>query len=961
MKTCKYILLLTFFTLLISSDLIVSQTRVEEMKRKGVLFLQSGKFDEALEQFDKYISAKPQAAEGYNLRGLCYEKKKQYKEAVTDFRASVNLEPSQQEFKENLDRVTKAWHQELYIHIDEYKNRINADKNSASNYLEIAKLYKQLEIWDFSEKWFDEYLTKEENAAADDIMIYSEVLAKTGSIIKGEKILEKFVVKYPGDWRLWSRFGYFNFWLGKFKIAETAFTTSLGLQHDYKEAEDGLDLTRNQGYANLYQPRSFERIYPIDKYYKILKDKPNDDETRFSLIEELIKAERFNEAQQQIIYLQPNYQDDERFKQLSQRLSDIKEYSNENKTVGLQELIKENPDDKESVRKMAKDYSDSSHFTEAEDLLNSYLSRVPDDTEMRFLYAQVLTADKKFEIAYPEILKVLDKESEPSEYKLLAGQLGVWLEKDSAETKNFLQSVLNSEPGNMRALIALGRFNFHKSHLDSALAYTNKAKLIEPENPELIKLITDIEIQKQREEQDKLWKRFESGRNLLKEGKFTEAKPYYEEVLARGATPPEVLAEYAGIQMNLKNYKEAIVLYDTLLAKSNNVDFDKERGKAYLFSGDSLKAKIEFERIVKENPDDYEAPVLLADSYAKLQRYDDARKIYKKSLENPPKGIDVEERISDLPPEPGTFRSFMKSFTTDIFSYLTIQPSGFYYSDNQDFDYITGGISGETSLNNVISIGGNYSKGSIGNLYTTIGFTSWKGSAFIKTSERTTLGFSYGNLRIDGYWDQPIIDGFINFEGKEYFKASLNYKMTDGAFLLYSPNLVDNRIKAHSIKFDAALNYEDKLKLYGYYQVVITELSQVFYNNQYQIVKGNVGNFFNIRLGKGFYPTLFVGYEYSYADFKYTVPIYYTPEEFSSHSLWAEWQVASDYEWEVTLGGKVGYVPQFDYVLREGNIKVLYRLFKNLKVELSGQVDDSVRNNTTYKSGSLNLSAFWSF
>ena len=278
-------------------------------------------------------------------------------------------------------------------------------------------------------KWYDEYFKRDDNASIDDIMAYTNILAKTGSVLKGEKILKTFLEKYPKDGRLWSRYGYFNYWLGKYKIAEDAFKTSLEIKPGLKEAEDGLDLTRNQGYKAFYQPRSFERILPIDNYYDILKEKPGDDATRFLLVDALLKANRLEEAQQQIIYLQPNYQEDSRFKRLLARLTGIKNDTYSNKIEEYKAILKENPDDTEIVRVLAEYYTGAAQYTEAEDLLKSYLEHNPNDIAMRFFYAQVLSFDKKLEEAYSEIQRVMEKDKEPINHKLLAGQLGVWLEK----------------------------------------------------------------------------------------------------------------------------------------------------------------------------------------------------------------------------------------------------------------------------------------------------------------------------------------------------------------------------------------------------------------------------------------------------------------------------------------------------------------------------------------------------
>ena len=81
-----------------------------------------------------------------------------------------------------------------------------------------------------AEEWYDKYLTMEE-ASSDEIIRYSEILAKNGHIKKGEPILKRYTEKYPKDQRLWSRYGYFTFWLGKNKTAINAFEHALAIAH----------------------------------------------------------------------------------------------------------------------------------------------------------------------------------------------------------------------------------------------------------------------------------------------------------------------------------------------------------------------------------------------------------------------------------------------------------------------------------------------------------------------------------------------------------------------------------------------------------------------------------------------------------------------------------------------------------------------------------------------------------
>lgn len=84
MKTSKYIFLFTLVIIFVLSSSVYCQKNSEEIKRQGVIYMQAGKYGEAIDQFNKYIAANPQVAEGYNFRGFCYEQKKQYINSISD-------------------------------------------------------------------------------------------------------------------------------------------------------------------------------------------------------------------------------------------------------------------------------------------------------------------------------------------------------------------------------------------------------------------------------------------------------------------------------------------------------------------------------------------------------------------------------------------------------------------------------------------------------------------------------------------------------------------------------------------------------------------------------------------------------------------------------------------------------------------------------------------------------------
>ncbi len=315
----KSIILLPLFLFIVCGwfSFAEAQPQFEAMKAEAQREMQFGRYGEAIDLLNRYISAHPQQPDGYNLRGLCNEKREQFEYAVYDFRSALKLAPTNKEINQNLERTTKLWYSLLYNEIEGYKREIAINSDKPDNYLEIGKAYKNLGQWPVAEEWYDRYLARA-HASPDEIIRYSEILAKNNHIAKGWPILKKYTEEYPNDQRLWSRFGYFSLWLGKNKIAIEAFQNSLALKPFFREAQSGLDEARGKGYIYTVNDTSTKHfnyglppvrpafVYPIDRYYRILKHNPDDNKIRLTLIKALYKVDRFEEASQQLRILKKN-------------------------------------------------------------------------------------------------------------------------------------------------------------------------------------------------------------------------------------------------------------------------------------------------------------------------------------------------------------------------------------------------------------------------------------------------------------------------------------------------------------------------------------------------------------------------------------------------------------------------------------------------------------------------------
>ncbi|MBI1938775.1 MAG: tetratricopeptide repeat protein [Ignavibacteriales bacterium] len=1014
------------------TTVLYPQTRSEGLKRQAEFLIGEGRYKEAIDQLNKFISANPQLAEGYHTRGLCYEKTTEYQYSVLDLRRARRLDPGSQEIQKDLNRVIAIWHKQLYQKIEGHKRDIAIDPNYAFSYLEIGKCYRWLEEWNDAEIWYDEYLKRDDNASPDEIIRYTEILAKTGSITKGEKILKKYVERYPGDWRLWSRYGYFTLWLGKYKIAEDAFVKALDFKPFFKEAEDGLDQVRNQAYMLKYQPRSFERVYPIDRYYSALKKNPENDETRFNLINELITANRYEESYQQLQFLQSKYSGEERFKSLYKTVSDYRDSTYNTKIAQYTEVLKNNPNDKETVIKLSEAYANLLYYDSAIEILSEYLQNVPDDHDLdvRFLYAKYCAWNYEWENAIAQLNKLLELDPENLDCQLLRGQIAVWTVLDFDIAEKYLLNVISKRPDDLSALISLASMYSWKKNFPEAKKYLDETKRLDPTNPEVESAESNYALHVSAYEEVQVFEIRKEAGNLALEGNCEESRAKYEEYFSKRTAPTrDELIEYADVVTCTGDYPKAIEIYNQLLNEEFDYKIALQRARNYYYNKDSLTAQTELESLSKLYPDDNEAKLYLADAYAvtaqpykaeELYRYlktqtedssevkqfdermallgeyfimnhdldkanelydellesttdtslirninqkrlylgdayaladewGDAEDIYDDLLEAATDTADIRiinQRMSWVPPS--GFSKGLSSFG-NIITPTNVGAAPFFtsYRDNQDFTLMNYGGRVDAGFIGFLGLGALWSRTNISINNYERNFTTFKGIASIFFSKIVSLAFSYGVLTIPGEKNKNIGDVTFRIEEPERFSIAGYYENNDARLLLYSPNMLFVRLKSELYRFSGYYQYKDILRislLYSYYKISDT----------------NKGNDFQLRLGKKFFENSLFGYEYYFADYAFISQYYYSPQKFASHSLWGEYKYSLTSTAITKIGGKIGYVPNADFIVSEFYGELNYKPFPYFNLTGRAGYADSFRYDSSYKSLNVSLSVYWS-
>jgi tetratricopeptide (TPR) repeat protein len=959
-KIAQFILIIG---LLFSAVVNAQKVDVNVLKRSALTQMNAGRYGEAIDQLNKYISAVPQEAEAYNLRAISYEKRQQYYNARLDYRRAVALEGNQnkkKQYEKNLARLIETWYAILNKKIEGHLREIAINADNPFNYLEIGKSHYWMEVWDKAEQWYDQYLARDDNASPDEIIRYTEVLAKTGSIVKGEQILKKYVERYPGDWRLWSRYGYFTMWLGKYQIAKNAFETALGIKPFFKEAQDGLDLVNNQAYVNQQSPRAFEKEYPIDRFYRVLRRNPNDIETRFKLVDELIAANRIEEAYDQLKIIGATRSDDQRYQEKWDYVSDYR-FKTYNEQLELARVkLESDPTDKESLKKIAQYFEYLAEYDSAMIMMDKYFQTYPEekDPELKFKWAKISAWNREFDKAINITDELLTEFPSNLSYKLFRAQVSVWINRDIEIARAYLDEVLNENPNNIEALVTMGSLKLIDRDYEAAQEYADKAKGIDPANDDVVKLQSNIDWQRLRAEEEKLYAILEEGRKYVMNEDCEGALPFYEDYLNKAEPNVLTLKEYGDVLFCAKDYQKALSTYNEVLAQGANYDAQMQRAKLYYAMGDSLSAVNEFKDLVTQDSSDFDANLYLADSYAKLGENDSARTIYNTLLDewqlDSTQTAMVEQRKGWLPIT--GLAAVLETFP----NYVGIAPSTQYYSDNLSFRIHNFGARVELGLTNYLSLGVSFAKSylraneasldsatlSTYNFTGNLDFTTFKGLLILRLAHNLNVGAGLGSSSARGAFFRDEKDAFIRYEKRDTISIGFTYQNSDASLILFSPYLIDNRNYASLYRVDGYYRHRNGMKFSGSYQYI-------------SVNDANEGNDFFLRIGKYFYRDLAFGYEYNYANYRYKASYYYSPINFESHSIWVDNELENKKELRVTIGGKLGFIARNKFLLMEGHLDFYYQPVRNLLISGRIGAGSTTRDDSSYRYFSGQLSAYW--
>ena len=972
---------------ILTHSCLFAQANADAFKKDAQTQMARGKYGEAIDLLNKFISAKPSVVDGYNLRGLCYEKRNQLEIAVYDLRSARKLAPNNADVQKNLERVTKVWYAQLHDKINGHKREIAINPNIPINYLEIGKCHKNLGEWGIAEEWYDDYI-KREDPSSDEVIRYTEILARNNHIEKGEKILKKYVEKYPNDHRLWSRYGYFTMWLGKKKIAIDAFKQALKLRPYFKEAQDGLEQAEDRPYIYTHydttartkdQKEKAPEEYIIDKYTRIVTQNPKDNDTRFLLVDQLVKANRNEEAFQHLQVLSNEFTGDPKYTVLWDTVSARRDRVFAINEQVFKDRITKNPSDREAAINLAQIYGRQMNYDGALEVMKTYLSdkTEADDHEMRFMYAKFAAWNYQFETSIEQLNILLAKQPDNLEYQLFRAQVAVWTTTDKEIAHQYLDNVLKSNPKNLEAIVSKATLYIRERNFDDAKAKIDQGNAISPGSKEIETVQNFFDVTMALEEDRKNFEILVAARETAVTGDCPAAIIKYDEYFSKIKAPSKIeLLEFADIQSCAKNYGKALEIYDQLLAQEKDYDVEVLKAKATLWGGDSLNALEQFKTLSKTDTSNFDAKFYMAEAYERLKNYDEAKNIYSSLLVNQDdtnKVVLLNKRIGWIPS--GSGEGFLSNFPL----FTRLAPNISYYSDNQNLSSMNFGGLLEFGLTTYLSLGVSFNRLILTGTYPEWGavisnyLTTSKLHVMITPTYNFMFTFGFGKLAYQTMSNRTVSDWGIKYEKPKKYSISLRHENTDAVYIISSMSIIDKKADINIYRSEFYYQISKLVKFDGHFSFLKINCDIDKY-----LGPMNYANDMNIRFGKKYDDEITGGYEFLYTNYAHNpkvklenptryLTLYYSPKNFQAHCIWGEYEYQMEDNVLITGGGKVGYSPADNFFIGELTAKIEYKIGSTFvasgRISLGNSFRDSFVSydgNQNYQYISAFLSAYWS-
>jgi len=298
---------------LLGQDLVGQQMAVD--------LIEEARYNEAIVVLNEMITPQSQDPRLILLRATAYEGSGEYEKAASDYERVIQINPTSEDALRGLRRVRSARSQRPAPSTSASAGMASLEsmgqlvalnpENLAYRIRYADALYRQ-SLFAQANEQFAEYLRRVQGTP-DVVQRYLISLANEEDKYEvGETVARNYTRIYPTNDDLWMRLGYFLLWQGKDDDARRACNQSILLNPGNKDAQACMETLAQRPAQQAPQE------YPIDRLERQIKADPQNDNLRFELIQLYMENDRYFEAFDNLVALEPEYGRSRRWRMLFQ-------------------------------------------------------------------------------------------------------------------------------------------------------------------------------------------------------------------------------------------------------------------------------------------------------------------------------------------------------------------------------------------------------------------------------------------------------------------------------------------------------------------------------------------------------------------------------------------------------------------------------------------------------------------
>lgn len=873
----------------------------------------SGLYQEAIIVLNQHLKKSPEDLESRTLLASAYFKIKKFDAAVKECEMILAQDSTREETKRVLTQARAQIEQDRAKRIAYYQNLLQKHPENLSYRLALARFYVQEGDYREAEKNFQEYL-KGKSEDIEAWFEYAQVLSWQKKNNRAIEIYQNYLKKEPGNLRFRIGLGYALLWSGRVAEAKKEFLAVLRVDSTQREAREGL-----KAIAALPAPKVY--VYPIDRYYAILKREPKNNQVRLSLIKELLKAKRFDEAYnecQKLLNLQPEHP--EGIKLLKEIERQTLEFHQE-RVSSLTDYVKEHPEDEAARLNLASSLFFLEKYREAIIQLKAYLEKRPADVEARLKYAQSLFNTQDMEGARQEYGMVLKEWPDSLQIRLEFARCLFWKDRERAEQELLL--ILTKQPNNLDAYLTLAKLYLISGNLERAKDKYEQVLKIAPGNKGALQGLKDIEVERYKQTEKEWWEKLNAARLATGNDDYASAIPLYEEYLEENPQDWTTKLEYARVLSWAKEYDSSINVYQEILEQiPNDPELRTEFARVLFWKGDYPQAAAEYEKALalypKDNPD-VKVLLGLAEAYREMGEFDKAEREYQKILKINPYANIALVGLKSIPHEIQPDQPW---------SFLPVNASYSKVAAPKEFHIEQKKLTGKINLSRTLQIIPGYQhyifRQFEANYYCNSYFFTLDYKFDPKLSAQFNLGYNLYTGQFNPIYESYTTSTAFNWRFPAFFvaaeyqirpdaKLGLEYERKELIYATETLPALRESIFGEKVGVKGEYRYKQNWQFNGQYQYGV-------YSDANQSQELLFGAAYNLL------PELSVGYEYNRWGYQNTSPFYWAPTAYQTHELWSNFAktLATNLEfnakfgfilvpgsspWEKTLDASVYYTP----------------------------------------------------